>query len=157
MSSKPPQLRDQATVRNGLRIAGPALFGIGLILTIIAFADFLSAFSSFGASMPTNFGLAFIGLPLMAVGGAMIRVGYLGPATRYVAGEVAPTIKEALGYVGVGAATLTCAKCGGANKPDARFCDHCGAALSISCPSCGNANAPDATFCNQCGKPLTPA
>ncbi|MGZ8562867.1 MAG: zinc ribbon domain-containing protein, partial [Candidatus Limnocylindria bacterium] len=92
------------SVRNGLRIAGPALFGIGLILTVIAFADFFSAFNSVGASMPSNFFLAFIGLPLMAAGGWMIRVGYLGPATRYVAGEVAPTIKETLGYMGVGAA-----------------------------------------------------
>ena len=155
MSDKPPQLRDQATLRNGLRIGGPVIFGIGLLLTVIGVADFFSAFGSFG--VPSNFYLAFIGLPLMAVGGAMIRIGYLGSATRYVAGEVAPTIKETLGYVGVGPASVTCARCGGANRPDAKFCDGCGAPLSRTCPSCGHANAPDATFCNQCGKPLAAA
>jgi predicted amidophosphoribosyltransferase len=89
----------------------------------------------------------------------MVQAGYLGPATRYVAGEVAPTIRDTLGYVGVGAGgeQVTCAKCGGANRRDAKFCDHCGAALSIICPTCGRPNAPDATFCDECGKPLTAA
>ncbi len=155
MNSKPPQLRDQATLRNGLRLGGPIVFGIGLILTIAGFADFFRAFGSFG--MPSNFFLAFIGLPMMAVGGWMIQIGYLGTATRYVAGEVAPTIKETLGYVGLAAGSVACAKCGGENKPDAKFCDHCGAALSVTCPSCGHANAPDAIFCNQCGKALSAA
>ena len=152
MSSKPPQLPQQATLRTVLRVGGPIILGIGLVLTLVAFADFLSSFGSFAP--PKSFGLAFIGLPMIAVGGWMIQIGYLGTATRYVAGEVAPTIKETLGYVGIGPAAVACAKCGGANRADAKFCDHCGAALSLTCPSCGHANAPDATFCNECGKAL---
>jgi hypothetical protein len=157
MSSKPPQLPEQATLRSALRIGGPVVFGIGLVFAVIGFASFFTAFNSFGATTPTNFWMAFIGLPLMAIGGGMIRIGYLGAATRYVAGEVAPTIKETLGYVGIGPASTTCAKCGGANRADASFCDHCGAALSVTCPACGHANVPEATFCNQCGKALPAA
>jgi uncharacterized membrane protein len=153
MSSQPPQLRDQAAVRSGLRIGGAVVFGIGLVLTVIAFADFFGAMGSF--AMPTNFWMGFIGLPLMAVGVAMMRAGYLGAATRYVAGEVAPTVKDALSFAGIGAGELTCAKCGGTNRADARFCDDCGAPLSVTCPSCGRANGADATFCDECGKPLT--
>jgi adenylate cyclase len=48
----------------------------------------------------------------------------------------------------------TCAKCGAANSADAKFCDHCGAALSLTCPSCGHANAAGSAFCSECGKPL---
>jgi Double zinc ribbon len=153
MSSQPPQLRDQAAVRSGLRVGGAILFGIGLILTVIAFGSFFGSIGSF--SMPTNFWMGFVGLPLMAIGAAMMRAGYLGPATRYVAGEVAPTVKDALSFVGIGAGQVTCAKCGGANRADATFCDDCGAPLSITCPSCGRASGADATFCDACGKPLT--
>jgi len=116
-------------------------------------ADFFSAFGSF--SPPTNFWMAFIGLPLLAVGVGMMRIGYLGPATRYVAGEVAPTIKDTLAYVGVGEGRLTCPRCGGTSAADASFCDDCGAHLSMVCPACGHQNAPDAHFCAHCAKPLT--
>jgi hypothetical protein len=151
----PPQLRDQAAFRSVLRVGGLILLGIGLVLTVIAFADFFGSMGS--ASMPTNFWMGFIGLPLIGIGTSMVRAGFLGPATRYVAGEVAPTIRDTLGYAGIGAGAeqVTCAKCGGTNRRDAKFCDHCGAALSIICPTCGRPNAPDATFCDECGKPLT--
>jgi hypothetical protein len=153
MSGQPPQLRDQAAVRSGLRVGGAVVFGIGLIFTLIGFADFFSSMGSFG--MPTKFWMAFIGLPMIGVGLAMMRAGFLGSSIRYVAGEVAPTVKDALGYVGIGEKQAICAKCGGSNRADAKFCDHCGAALSITCASCGHQNAADATFCDECGKPLT--
>jgi ribosomal protein L40E len=155
MSGQPPQLRDQAAVRSGLQVGGGVIFVIGLILTVISFADFFGAMGNY--AMPTNFWMAFIGLPMIGIGVAMMRAGFLGPATRYVAGEVAPTIKDALGYVGIGAQQAVCAKCGGSNRADAKFCDHCGAPLSLICPSCGHANSADATFCDECGKPLTAA
>src|SRR3970040_2565458 len=97
--------------------------------------------------MPPNFWRAFIGLPLMGVGGTMMRVGYLGPATRYVAGEVAPTIKDALSYVGVGGTRQTCAACGGTSAPDATFCDDCGAPLGLTCASCRQRNDAARHFC----------
>jgi ribosomal protein L40E len=155
MSGQPPELRDQDSVRSGLRVGGAIVAGIGLIFAIAGFADFFSAFGS--ESMPTHFWMAFIGLPMLGIGGRMLQVGFLGTATRYAAGEVMPTVKDSLSYVGIGSKQVTCAKCGEANSADAKFCDHCGAALSISCPSCGHANPPDATFCSDCGKPLTPA
>ena len=153
MSGQPPQLRDQAGVRSGLRIGGAIVLGIGLIFAISGFASFFSAFGS--ASPPTHFWMAFVGLPLIGVGGTMLKISLIGPATRYVAGEVMPTVKDSLSYVGLGAGQVACPKCGEANSADAKFCDHCGAALSVSCPSCGHANLPGAAFCSACGKPLS--
>jgi len=152
MSDRPPQLRDQAAVRSGLRVGGAVLVGIGLIFTLAGFADFFSSMGTFNG--PKNFWMAFIGLPMLAIGASMLRAGFVGTATRYVAGEVAPTLKDALGYVGVGSEQAVCAKCGGTNRADAKFCDHCGAPLSVTCPSCGHLNVADATFCDECGKPL---
>ena len=162
MSGQPPQLRDQAGVRSGLRIGGAILAAIGLILIIVGVASFFSTFGSFGSSSmspPKHFWMLFAGLPLLFVGVAMLGWGFLGTTTRYAAGEVAPTVKDTLGYVGFGAGAqeVTCAKCGGTNRAGAKFCEHCGAALSVSCPSCGHANPADAAFCAECGKPLTPA
>ena len=77
--------------------------------------------------------------------------------SRALPEDYLPTVKDTMEYVGIGGQKTTCAKCGGTNRADARFCDHCGAPLSTTCPSCGHANAPDAAFCSACGKPLTAA
>jgi hypothetical protein len=154
MTRPDPGLQQQATVRSVLRVAGPVLLGLGLILTVIAFADFFSAFNNPRAGMPTNFWLGFIGLPLIGIGGAVTRAAYLGPASRYVAGEVTPTIRDTLGSLGVGQAEQVCAACGHHNDAHSRFCNSCGKALSRSCPSCGADNDPGAQFCDSCGKSL---
>jgi hypothetical protein len=152
MTPPDPGLRQQRGVRSILRIGGPILLGIGLLLTVGGMASFFSAFGSF--AMPTNFWMAFVGLPLIAVGAGMTKIGYLGPATRYVAGEVTPTIRDTLGALGIGSHGQTCASCGAANDAGARFCDSCGGALSAQCRSCGAANDADARFCDGCGAPL---
>ena len=155
MSDQPPELRDQDAVRSGLRIGGGIIAGIGAIFAIAGIADFFSAFNS--SSMPTHFWMAFIGLPMVGIGVKMMQGGFLGTTTRYVAGEVMPTVKDSLGYVGIGTPQVVCANCGETNGADAKFCDHCGAALSNTCASCGHANEADSAFCSECGKPLTRA
>ena len=100
MTQPDPGLRGQRSIRSFLRVGGPVLLVIGLVLTIAGLASFFSAFGSF-EGMPGNFWMAFVGLPLVAVGASMTKIGYLGPATRYVAGEVTPTIRDTLGALGV--------------------------------------------------------
>lgn len=153
MTRPDPGLHDQGTWRTLLRVGGPILLGIGLILAAIGFIDFFSAFGSFGG-MPRNFWMAFIGLPLMGLGTTMIKAGYLGPASRYVAGEVSPTLRDTLGFLGVGGGELVCASCGGRNAADAKFCDDCGLPLRRVCAACRAANAGDAKFCDDCGLQL---
>jgi len=53
---------------------------------------------------------------------------------------------------------LPCPKCGGHNKPDAKFCMNCGSALLVETPAeintCPTCNAPikkGAKFCMRCG------
>jgi hypothetical protein len=162
MSDRPPQLRDQAGVRSALRIGGAIIATIGLILIIVGITSFFSTFGSFDSSSmgpPKHFWMLFAGMPLLFLGIAMLGWGFLGTTTRYTAGEVAPTVKDTLDYVGFGAGAneTTCAKCGTTNSADAKFCDHCGSALSVNCHSCGHANAADSAFCSECGKPLTSA
>jgi len=152
MAAPDPGLRNQATVRSYLRIGGFVTVGLGVVLTAIALISFFSAFGTFSA--PTNFWMAILGLPLIAIGSWMLRAGYLGPASRYVAGEVTPTLADTLGALGVGPAKVVCPTCGGANAPDARFCDDCGTALERTCAACGAGNAGDAAFCRSCGAEL---
>jgi hypothetical protein len=154
MTRPDPSLRQQASVRTVLRILGPVLLTLGLILTIAGIASFFSAFGSLSGEMPRNFWMAFIGLPLVAIGLALTRVAYLGPATRYVAGEVTPTLRDTLGALGIGSGESVCASCGARNDPDSRFCDACGKPLSRLCAACGEQNDADAQFCDSCGKPL---
>jgi hypothetical protein len=141
-------------MRSGLRIAGPILIGIGGLLTLAAMADFFSAFGSFSAEPPHNFWMGFIGLPMLGIGIAITRYAYLGPAARYVAGEVTPVLRDTLGALGIGDKELVCAACGARNDADSRFCDACGKPLSRACPSCGAQNDADARFCDSCGKAL---
>ena len=137
-----------------MRVGGPVLLVIGLIFTIGGMASFFSAFGNPAAGAPSNFWMAFIGLPLVAVGISLIRAGYLGAASRYVAGEVTPTIHDTLGALGLGETRTLCASCGAENDANARFCDGCGKPLRRTCASCGAENDANAKFCDGCGHPL---
>lgn len=160
MSLPEPGLPDQDGWRSFLRIGGWVALGLGVVLTGIAFIGFFSAFGSFGGQPsfgpPPNFWMGFVGVPLIGVGSFMLKAGYLGAATRYVSGEVAPPLRDALGQLGIGAGQLQCSACGGRNAADARFCDDCGAALRRTCAACNADNAADAKFCDDCGAALTP-
>ena len=53
---------------------------------------------------------------------------------------------------------MTCARCGAANDPGARFCEDCGAPLAeATCPVCGADVKPGARFCRSCGTALSTA
>ena len=79
MTIPDPGLDDQQGWRQLFRIGGWIILALGVVLTAIAFIDFFSAFGGFRA--PQNFWMAFIGLPLIAVGSWMLKAGYLGPAS----------------------------------------------------------------------------
>jgi ribosomal protein L40E len=153
MNRPDPSLPQQAGVRSFLRVGGVVLVIVGGLLTLGGLASFFSAFGSFGAA-PTNFWMAFIGLPMLAIGAAMLRAGYLGPASRYVAGEVTPVLRDSLGALGAGPERRLCAACGAENDADAGFCDRCGQPLSRRCAACGANNDVDAGFCDSCGAAL---
>jgi hypothetical protein len=132
--------------RTVLRRIGPLLFIAGLLLTITAF---ISVVTSNG--FPRYHWLAFVGMPLMFVGGAMSLFGFMGALARYQANEAAPVQRDSLNYTadqtrggiktiagaiaegvreGVGRVTrITCTRCGGSNDGDARFCKTCGTEL----------------------------
>ena len=85
-------------------------------------------------------------LLLLGPAGWCLQAGFLGAASRYVAGETTPVIKDSAAYLtdgegilGVGrtvddaqepATGPFCSTCGTRNDADARFCDSCGAALA---------------------------
>src|SRR5688572_15516702 len=50
---------------------------------------------------------------------------------------------------------MGCSACGAENRPGARFCNGCGAALAATCASCGQNNPPGSRFCDACGEALT--
>lgn len=162
-----------AAVRSLLRILGPLMAAVGGIFLLIGMVSFFSAFGSFGP--PRYFWCAFVGMPLLAVGVAMTKFGFMGAITRYQAGEIAPVGKDTFNYmaegtrggvhtiataVGTGLARGSydggqpCPMCGHANDRNAKFCDECGALMSRACPSCGQVNDGDAKFCSGCGTSL---
>lgn len=160
-----------ASARSTLRIVGPVIAGLGLILTLIGFISFFASFGSF--ERPRFFWCAFLGLPMLGVGLILCKMAFLGSITRYVANEVAPVGKDVVNYMAKGtkgamrdvAAALgegwrgtpparTCLKCRTENDAEARFCKACGAALATRCPACGAECGADAQFCDQCGKPV---
>ena len=158
MTLPDPGLPDQGGWRSFFRVGGWIAVGLGALLTGIALIGFFSAFGNVGATPsfgpPPNFWMAFVGAPLIGVGSWMLKAGYIGPATRYVSGEVTPTLRDALGHLGIGGGQLLCSSCGGRNAADAKFCDDCGSALRRTCSICQGDNAPDAKFCDDCGAAL---
>ncbi|HEY7091456.1 MAG TPA: zinc ribbon domain-containing protein [Tepidisphaeraceae bacterium] len=135
--------------RGILRLAGLLVLSLGLIFTIIGFANFVMSMNSF--EPPRLFWCGFVGLPLMFVGGVMTSYGFMGAMARYQAAEVAPVGTDTINYVadgvkpairdvtqavvqGIDSARKTggkyCTQCGAANDSDARFCKACGREIS---------------------------
>ncbi len=85
----------QASIRNGLRIAGPIIFLIGLLCVVIAAVELFTA----GNEPPRHFWLGFVGLPLMFVGGVLCMYGFMGAVARFAAGETAPVATDTLEFV----------------------------------------------------------
>lgn len=162
------------TPRAALRIVGPILVGVGLLLIAVGVGSFFSSFGGF--EPPRFFWCAFLGMPILFAGTVCCKFGFMGRVSRYVAGEVAPVQKDTFNYLAEGTqqglrtlagavrdgfsqgetSVAKCSKCHAANEADAKFCAHCGAELprERSCPACSAANAADAQFCNQCGGAL---
>jgi hypothetical protein len=86
-----------STVRKVLRVGGPIVALVGLILMIIGMVSFFASFGSFGP--PRYFWCAIAGMPLLFVGLVMCKFGYLGTIFRYWTGEVAPVAKDTFNYV----------------------------------------------------------
>ncbi|MCC5823785.1 MAG: zinc ribbon domain-containing protein [Phycisphaerales bacterium] len=164
--------------REGLRAGGAVLALIGGVCVVIAFVDFISAFASFQSAgahgrAPTLFWLFFVGAPLLGLGLAMLKFGYMGVVAKYATREGAPAAAEGINRVGMGArpgiraaasaaaagmrdasASMPCPGCGEPQASDARFCNGCGAAMGPVCVACGAAGSAGARFCNQCGAGL---
>jgi hypothetical protein len=154
MTRPDPGLDQQGSVRSAIRAIGPVLIGVGALLTLGGLADFFAAFGTF--QPPRNFWMAFVGLPTLAIGVAITKYAYLGPAARYVAGETTPVLRDALGALGLGEQDRVCAACGARNDAGSRFCDACGKPLARECGACGAANDASARFCSSCGQALSP-
>jgi class 3 adenylate cyclase len=47
---------------------------------------------------------------------------------------------------------MHCPRCQRENRPQAKFCEECGAPLATSCEHCGAALSTSAKFCSECGR-----
>jgi hypothetical protein len=155
MSESGPGYADQGTKRMIARVVGIVCMGTALVLIGLAIADFFAAFNSdeFGAE-PTRVWMFFVALPFFIVGGIGLNAGFMGAGARYVAGEVAPTARDTLTYLGSGDEETSCPHCGARNEPGSAYCDNCGQPLTRACPSCKHPNTADAKFCAACGTSL---
>jgi hypothetical protein len=145
MSTTPPGLRSQDTTRTVFRVVGVVLLLLALTFLALGLQSFFAAFGSDDPGFPSRFWMAFVGVLMLAPAGWCLQAGFIGAASRYVAGETTPVLKESAAYLtdgqgilGVGrtvddgdqAATGPfCSTCGVRNDADARFCDSCGAPL----------------------------
>lgn len=144
--STPPGIRSQRSVRITLRVVGLVLLAVALGLLAVGLQNLFSTRDSFDG--PDKFWMVFVGILVLGPAGWCLQAGFVGAASRYVAGETSPVVKDSAAYLtdgqgllGVGrtvdhasvASTATgpyCSKCGTRNDADASFCDKCGAALA---------------------------
>ena len=131
-----PGLRHQSGLRTAVRVAGPLVLAVALVLMTLGLIDFFGTMDSM--EMPTRFWMFFVSIPLLAVGAWLCQAGYGGAAARYASGELSPVAKDTAAYLtdgegllGVGrTAGPFCRSCGVRNDGDARYCDGCGQSLA---------------------------
>jgi hypothetical protein len=140
---RPPGIRGQRAVRNVFRVVGVVVLVAAVTFLVIGLKDFFASSDSFDG--PHRFWMVFVGIFGLAIAGWCLQAGFLGAASRYVAGEATPVIKDSAAYLTDGEGVLGvgrtvddhqqatgpfCSKCGTRNDAEASFCDSCGAALA---------------------------
>jgi hypothetical protein len=143
---------DHEQTRFGLRILGFILISIGIPLAIIGVVFFFelmtnSSSLSFDESAALGakvFGFLASGMLLIAFGSTVLRFGYLGKVSKYIADETGPAISSVSKSVFKGVkeaggvdlnvqsnqkVMIKCRSCGTLNDEDAIYCDKCGAQL----------------------------
>jgi hypothetical protein len=88
-------------VRRFLRIGGPVVLGVGGLFTLVGVGSFFVAVVRHSGP-PALFVCAFVGLPLLFLGGVMCLFGFLGAFSRYVAAEQAPVARDTVNYLAEG-------------------------------------------------------
>jgi hypothetical protein len=141
--------------RRVLRVVGPAIALIGLGFTAVGFISFFSAFGTM--QFPRYFWCVFVGLPMLGIGLAIAKAGYMGAMFRYFMGEAAPVGKDTFNYMarGTGPAARDFARdvsrgvAEGLGMADSHRTDS-------FCPQCGAETTADAHYCSRCGAQLAP-
>jgi hypothetical protein len=147
-----------SSTRSVLRLAGPVVAGVGLILIIVGVASFFTSFAAAGqgqhAGPPRLFWCFFLGIPLLFVGAVMCMFGFFGAMARYVAAEGAPVQKDTFNYLAQGTkeGVQTVATALGAGLAASMA----GGKGTTPCPRCAQETEADARFCKHCGAPLLP-
>lgn len=80
-------------MRATLRLVGGLMVVAGLILSAIGIGNFFSAFGTM--TPPRYFWCVFAGFPLLGIGAALLRFGFMGAVSRYAANEVVPVASDA--------------------------------------------------------------
>lgn len=139
-----PGLRSQAVARNVFRVAGLVALVVAVGFLVVGLKDFFSSAGSFDG--PHKFWMVFVGLFGLAVAGWCLQAGFMGAASRYVAGETMPVVKDSAAYLTDGEGLLGAGRTVDDNTTGAR-----GEALGPFCSKCGVRNDVDASYCDSCG------
>lgn len=142
----PPGLRGQQGARTTFRVVGIVLLVGALGFLAVGLQDLFSSADSLDG--PHRFWMIFVGVLMLGPAGWCLQAGFMGVASRYVAGETTPVIKDSAAYLTDGQGFLGVG----------RTVDHAGpppsAATGPYCSSCGTRNDADASFCDSCGAAL---
>src|SRR4051795_12503973 len=143
--STPPGIRGQRSTRIAFRVVGLLLLVVALGLLAVGLQNLFSTGDSFDG--PDKFWMVFVGVLLLGPAGWCLQAGFVGVASRYVAGETTPVLKDSAAYLSDGEGILGV----GRTVDDARAPS---AATGPSCSRCGTRNDAAASFCDSCGAAL---
>ena len=139
-------------LRGFFRVFGPLIVLASLVLCVIGFVSFFSAFGS--GEPPRFFWCIFVGFPLGFVGLVFCKLGYMGRIARYVAQEIAPVGKDTFNYMAEGTrdGLHTVAQAIGQGLKDGM---NGVSETEVRCHECNNLVDCDAKFCDRCGQELS--
>ena len=128
-----------------LRLFGPLVVILGVVLTVIGLISFFSSFGTF--QPPRYFWATIVGLPLIGIGLAISRFGYLGEIFRYVSREVTPVARDTFNTMAEGTrpGVETMAHAMGRGLTTAMNGDNLAGSGAIPCGRCHASNPADAS------------
>lgn len=171
--------------RDKLRVFGPPLMIVGLIVGAVGFIGFIPMGMRYGPFGAIGFMVLFGGGAFLAqIGFVLTKFGYMGAVARYMAQEGAPVGRDTFNYMADGTrdsvrdlasavgeglrgdakasreSIIRCPQCGTPGDADMNFCGRCGTPFAskkeTTCSSCGRRVDAESRFCGHCGRPMPP-